>query len=62
MPVQDHCATKCGFECLAMSITTKNESGTVRTEMMASNGLIHTIIANTPMTVRIDVTSWVSVC
>ena len=45
-----------------MSIVTKNESGTVRTEMMASSGLIQTIMASTPMTVRMEVTSWVRVC
>ena len=45
-----------------MSIVTTNESGTVRTEMMASSGLIQTIMASTPMTVRMEVTSWVRVC
>ncbi|CAB5010976.1 unannotated protein [freshwater metagenome] len=45
-----------------MSIVTKNESGTVRTEMMASSGLIQTIMASTPMTVRMEVTNWVRVC
>ena len=40
-----------------MTIVTKNESGMVAIEMTASSGLIHSIIASVPTTVRIEVMS-----
>jgi hypothetical protein len=61
-PVHFHWAMKCGCERLAMSIVTTKDSGTVRSEIVASSGLIQNIIPSTPMTVRTAVMSWVSVC
>ena len=45
-----------------MKTVTTIESGTVSSEMTASNGLIQNMIASTPMIVQTAVMSWVSVC
>ena len=62
VPVRAHCCANCCCERLATKTVTTIDSGTVRSEMTASSGLIQNMIARTPMIVHKAVISWVSVC
>ena len=52
----------CRCERRMMSIVAMIDAGTARTEISASSQLIESIITSTPMTVRIEVMSWVRLC
>ena len=62
VPVRSHWAANWRWERDAMSTVSTIESGTVRSEMTASSGLMRNIISRIPITVNSDVMSWVRLC
>ena len=61
-PVCRHWATKCFWLRLPMARVSQSDTGIVTSAMTASSGDTTIIMTTTPMTVRIDVTSWLIVC
>ena len=61
-PVCAHWAMNLRFERLAIWRVTTITSGIVTRASDASNGEIEIIIATTPMTVNVEISSWLSVC
>ncbi len=57
MPVRAHWEVNCFWDCRATRNVTPIDIGTITSEIRASSGLIHSIIASTPMMVRIEVRS-----
>ena len=60
-PVLRHCATNIFCERLVIALVANSDSGTVSTVISVSRGEIVSIITNTASTVRIDVSSWLTV-
>ena len=61
-PVCVHWAMNRRFERLAICRVTSITSGIVTKAIDASSGEIDTIIATTPITVSVEINSWLSVC
>ncbi len=57
-----HWTTNWGWDRFAMSAVRNSDTGTARTEMQASNGLMVSIMMSTPMMVRMAVMSCVRLC
>ena len=61
-PVHSHCDANCFWDRLAISIVTTNDRGTVSREITASSGDIQNMMIRIPITVSVEVISWVSTC
>jgi hypothetical protein len=62
VPVLAHWAANWTWDRRAMSSAVTIDAGTASSEMKASSGLIVNIMIRTPMTVRVEVMSWVRLC
>jgi hypothetical protein len=61
LPVLVHCATNIVRERRVMARIAHSDNGTAATAISVSNGEMTSIITTTPMTVRTDVSSWLTV-